>query len=119
MNLSLTYRGETGILNFLSDSTGIKAEGEGEWNARKHGGTKRWVWRKMHIGVDKEALEVWAVEVTASKIDDALMLPELLDRIPLYQHIGSLTANGADDTLKCHDAIATRGAHAVIPPRKN
>ena len=23
------------------DSTGIKAEGEGEWNARKHGGSKR------------------------------------------------------------------------------
>jgi hypothetical protein len=24
-------------------------EGEGEWNARKHGGTKRRVWRKIHI----------------------------------------------------------------------
>ncbi|MBL3553445.1 transposase, partial [Rhodovulum sulfidophilum] len=23
------------------------------------------------------------------------------------------------DTRKCHDAIADRGAHAVIPPRKN
>ena len=26
---------------------------------------------------------------------------------------------GAYDTRKCHDAIAERGAHAVIPPRKN
>jgi hypothetical protein len=33
------------------DSTGIKAEGEGEWNARKHGGPKRRLWRKIHIGV--------------------------------------------------------------------
>jgi hypothetical protein len=24
-------------------------EGEGEWNARKHGGAKRRVWRKIHI----------------------------------------------------------------------
>ena len=30
-----------------------------------------------------------------------------------------VTAGGAYDTRKCHDAIADRGAHAVIPPRKN
>lgn len=35
-------------------STGIKAEGEGEWNARKHGGPKRRLWRKIHIGIDDE-----------------------------------------------------------------
>ena len=27
--------------------------------------------------------------------------------------------DGAYDTRKCHDAIADRGAAAVIPPRKN
>jgi hypothetical protein len=27
--------------------------------------------------------------------------------------------DGAYDTRKCHDAIAARNAHAVIPPRKN
>ena len=60
------------------------------------------------------------------------MLPELLDQIPADQEIGSVTADGAYDTRKCHDAIhcpavvclqttrgAERGAHAVIPPRKN
>jgi hypothetical protein len=30
-----------------------------------------------------------------------------------------VTADGAYDTRKCHDAIAGRGAYAVIPPRKN
>lgn len=44
------------------DSTGIKSEGEGEWNARKHGGPKRRIWRKIHIGIDEETLEVRAVE---------------------------------------------------------
>ena len=29
------------------------------------------------------------------------------------------TADGASDTRKGHDAIASHGAHAVIPPRKN
>ena len=40
-------------MNLLIDSMGIKAEGEGEWNARKHGGSKRRIWRKIHIGIDE------------------------------------------------------------------
>ncbi len=47
------------------------------------------------------------------------MLPELLAQIPPDQKIASVTADGAYDTRKCHDAIAERRAHAVIPPRKN
>ena len=47
------------------------------------------------------------------------MLPELRDQIPPGQEIGSVTADGAFDTLKCHDAIAARGAAAIIPSRKN
>lgn len=34
LNVRLPYRGSTGPLNLLIDSTGIKSEGEGEWNAR-------------------------------------------------------------------------------------
>ncbi len=30
-----------------------------------------------------------------------------------------MTADGAYDTRRCHDVIAARNAHAVIPPRKN
>ena len=106
-------------MNLLIDSTGIKAEGEGEWNARKHGGPKRRLWRKLHIGVDEETLEIRAIEVTSSSIGDAPMLPDLLGQIPPDEDIGSVTADGAYDTRKCHDAIAARNAHAVIPPRKN
>lgn len=101
------------------DSTGIKSEGEGEWNARKHGGPKRRLWRKIHIGIDEETLEVRAVEVTTTNVGDAPILPELLDQIADDQDIRSMTVDGAYDTRKCHDAIAARGTHAVIPPRKN
>ena len=106
-------------MNLLIDNTGIKSEGEGEWNARKHGGPKRRIWRKIHIGIDEETLEVQAVEVTTSNIGDAPRLPELLEQISPDQDIGSVTADGAYDTRKCHDAIAARNAHAVIPPQKN
>lgn len=119
LNVSLPYRGGTGSLNLLIDSTGIKSEGEGEWNARKHGGPKRRIWRKIHIGIDEETLEIRAVEVTTSNVGDAPILPELLNQIPADQSIGSVTADGAYDTRKCHDAIAARKADAVIPPRKN
>ena len=47
------------------------------------------------------------------------MLPDLLNQIPTGQEIGYVTADGAYDTRRCHDAIADRDAHAVIPPRKN
>jgi Transposase DDE domain len=47
------------------------------------------------------------------------MLPELLNQIPSDQEIATVTADRAFDTRKCHDAIAARGAAAIIPPRKN
>jgi hypothetical protein len=47
------------------------------------------------------------------------MLPHLLNQIPRDQQIGSVTEDGAYDTRRCHNAIADRGAAAVIPPRRN
>ena len=115
----ISYRGSQGPLRLLIDSTGISAEGEGEWNARKHGGPKRRLWRKIHIGIDEQTLEIRAIEVTSSSIGDAPVLPDLLGQIAPDQEIASVTADGAYDTRKCHDAIADRKAHAIIPPRKN
>ena len=86
---------------------------------RKHGGSKRRVWRKIHIGIDEQTLEICAAEFTTSDVGDAPMLPELLNQIPHEQEIASVTADGAFDTRNCHDAIAARGAAAIIPPRKN
>ena len=117
--VNIPYRGSKGPLHLRIDSTGIKAEGEREWHARKHGGAKRRLWRKIHLGVDERTLEIRAIELTGSHVGDAPMLPELLDRIPADVEIGSVTADGAYDTRKCHDAVADRGAHAVIPPRRN
>ena len=117
--VNVPYRGSKGPLHLLIDSTGIKVEGEGEWHARKHGGPKRRVWRKIHLGIDEQSLEVRAVEITGNHIGDAPVLPDLLSQIPVDEQIGSVTADGAYDTRKCHDAIADRGANAIITPRRN
>lgn len=116
--VTIPYRGSKGPLRLLVDSTGIKAAGEGEWHARKHGGVKRRLWRKNHIGVDEQTLKIRAIEITDSNVGEAPMLPELLSQILADVEIGSVTADGAHDTRERHDAVADRGAHAVIPPRK-
>ena len=46
-------------------------------------------------------------------------LPELLGQIPPDEPVLSVSGDGAYDTQACHDAIALRGAQAVIPTRKN
>ncbi|MFT4961525.1 MAG: hypothetical protein ACI92Z_002616 [Paracoccaceae bacterium] len=115
--VNISYHGSDDPLHLLVDSTGIK--GEGEWHARKSGGPKRRLWRKIHLGIDAQTLEIRAIEVTGSNVGDAPILPDLLNQILPGQEIGSVTADGAYDTRKCHDAIADRGAHAVIPPCKN
>ncbi|GHE04168.1 transposase [Defluviimonas sp. 20V17] len=141
--VNIPYRGSKGPLHLRIDgrampaigprtmARGIKVEGEGEWNARKHGGPKRRVWRKIHLGIDEQTLEIRAVEFTSSGIGYAPMLPELLDQIPPEQEIGSVTADGAYDARKCLGASAERGAAAFghsfgpmavmpsLPPRKN
>ena len=109
LKINIPYRGSAGPLHLLIDGTGYKFEGEGEWSARKHGGTKRRVWRKIHIGIDEKTREIRAAEFTTSDVGDAPMLPELLDQIPPDQEIAGVTADGAFDTRKCHDAIAARG----------
>jgi hypothetical protein len=109
----IRYRPSTGALHLLIDSTGVKAEGDVEWL------TKPRDWRKAHLGIDAETLEIRAIEVTGSRIGDAPVLPDLLDQIPDDQPIGIVTADGACDTRACHAAIAARRAAAVIPPRRN
>jgi hypothetical protein len=56
---------------------------------------QRRVWRKIHLGIDEETLEVCAVEITGSHIGDAPVLPNLLGQIPEDEQIGSATADGA------------------------
>ena len=110
---------KAGALHLLVDSTGIKMLGEGEWKTKKHGAEYRRQWRKVHLGIDAETLEIRAIEVTDNRQGDAQMLPPLLQQIPADEPVASLSGDGAYDTKACHEAIAARGASARIPTRKN
>ncbi len=101
------------------DSTGVKIRGDGEWQVRKHGPGRRRQWRKVHLAMDAATGDIRAVEVTPSRDGDSPVLPDLLDQIPQDEPVGTVTADGAYDTRRCHAAIIERGATAIIPIRKN
>jgi hypothetical protein len=106
-------------LYLLVDSTGIKMLGEGEWKTKKHGADYRRQWRKVHLGIDAATLEIRAIEVTDNGTGDAPILPCLLGQIPADETVASVSGDGAYDTKGWHEAIAQRGAQAIIPTRKN
>ncbi|WP_226629925.1 IS5 family transposase [Alloyangia pacifica] len=117
--VQIPYRRADGPLNLLVDSTGIKFLGDGEWQARKHGVQGRRQWRKVHIAMDPATSDVRAVEFTPSRDGDSPVLPELLDQVPQDEPIGTVTADGAYDTRRCHTAVLEREAVPIIPIRKN
>lgn len=119
LQVCISYRANPNGLHLLVDSTGVKMLGEGEWKTKKHGAECRRQWRKVHLGIDAETLEIRAIEVTSNRIGDAQVLPGLLNQIPCDESIESVSGDGAYDTKGSHKAIAERGAEAVIPVRKN
>lgn len=119
LSVAIATRRSSAGLHLLIDSTGVKMLGEGEWKTKKHGADYRRQWRKVHLGIDAQTLEIRAIEITDNAIGDAPMLPELLAQIPADEQLHSVSADGAYDTKACHEAIASRQAAAIIPTRKN
>ncbi|WCM95548.1 IS5 family transposase [Acidovorax sp. GBBC 1281] len=78
LQVQLNYQPRSSPLHLLVDSTGIKFLGEGECKRKRHGAEYRREWRKVHLGIDAQTLEIRAIEVTSNAIGDAPMLPQLL-----------------------------------------
>ena len=49
VTIQIPYRRAGGNLNLLVDSTGVKMAGDGEWQVRRHGPSRRRQWRKVHL----------------------------------------------------------------------
>lgn len=117
LSVSLPVVEGTGARHVVVDSTGVKVYGEGEWKVRQHGQSKRRTWRKLHLGVDESTGEILAAVVSTNDVSDDEALGDILDGID--DAIRAVAADGAYDKRKCYDAIAERGAQALIPPREN
>lgn len=119
IDIQISYQKSRERLHLLVDSTGLKFLGEGEWKRKKHQPEYRRQWRKLHIGIDAETLQIRAIQLTTNNVSDSQVLENLLDQIPLDEQIDSVYTDGAYDTKQCRQVITDRQAHAVIPPRKN
>ena len=119
LNVQIPYTRSQVGLHLLVDSTGIKFLGEGEWKCKKHGAEYRRQWRKLHIGIDADTLQIRAICVTSNNVSDASMLPDLLEQLPPDETLQSLIGDGAYDTQPAYEAVIKHGAIPIIPPRKN
>lgn len=119
LDVQVAYRRSATGLHLLVDSTGIKFLGEGEWKCKKHGPERRRQWRKLHIGIDSQTLQVRAICVTSNNVTDAAVLPQSLEQIPAEELLLIVIGDGAYDTQPVHAAVIERNATPIIPPRKN
>ena len=108
---------KTGSIDIVIDSTGLKVFGEGEWKVRKHGWSKRRVWRKLHLGCDPKAGFIHCFTLTDNATDDASQLKPLLDQVE--PDIDDACLDGAYDTVDCWDELLDRAINPIIPPRSN
>ncbi len=107
-----------GPLNLVFDSTGLKVFGEGEWQARKHGYSKRRGWKKLHIVMCAETQQVVAASISDKDLHDSQALPGLLDAVKL-RAISQRSLEMAPMIAKLgYEAIHRRRAKPIIPPRK-
>ena len=68
IDISIRYQKSGDGLHLLIDSTGLKFLGEGEWKRKKHQSEYRRQWRKLHIGIDAETLQIRAVQLTTKEV---------------------------------------------------
>ena len=112
-------RRANGHLDIVMDSTGLKIYGEGEWKVRTHGKSKRRIWRKLHLTLDRHSGEIQAAELTEAGVSDDAMVEAMLRQIE--QPIDSLAADGIYDKRRVYKSLNqyAPSAKVLIPPRRN
>lgn len=109
--------------HLVVDSTGAKVYGEGEWQVRQYGWTKRRTWRKLHLGIDAETGEITAETLTEASVDDASQMRPILQQTE--GEVGRFYGDGAYDRWRVHHTLAypqsgtSPPIEAVIPPRRD
>jgi hypothetical protein len=117
LSVALGARPRSTPLHLVIDSSGFKVYGEGEWKVRQHGWSKRRTWRKLHLAVDEARGEIVAAVASEAGVADDAALPDLLEQVP--GEIRQVSTDGAYDKRHCYDALAERGATAIMPPRRD
>ncbi|MDN3506525.1 MAG: IS5 family transposase [Simkaniaceae bacterium] len=105
-------------LNIIFDSTGLKVFGDGEWKTRKHGYSKRRIWRKLHVGMCADTGQIIVGALSSNSLTDDTVMCEMMDHLQELS-LGDVYGDGAYDTQDCRMAIHDKGGRQIIPPPKN
>jgi hypothetical protein len=106
----------SGARHVVSDATGLKVYGAGEWHVRKHRVGRRRMWRKLHLGIDASTKAIVATELTESRVHDSQQVPARLAQIP--DPLAQVSGDGASETRRCYEAVRQRGATPNFIPRR-
>ncbi len=106
-----------GAINVLIDSTGLKICGSGEWEEEKHGKGRRKIWRKLHLGVDEETLQIVASTLTDHLTSDPSQVAPLLEQVE--SKVDTVKADGAYDQDPLYQHLNKKGIKGIFPPRKD
>lgn len=106
-----------GSITVLIDSTGLKICGSGEWEEAKHGKGRRKIWRKLHLGVDEDTLEVVASTLTPHLTNDPSQVAPLLEQVE--SKVDTIKADGAYDQDPLYQELNKKGIKGIFPPRQD
>ena len=115
--LELSLGAPQKISHLVIDSSGLKVDGEGEWQVRTHGKAKRRTWRKLHISMDAATHQLMGASLTDKDVLDRNAVAGLLEQTEA--EIKYVCADGAYDFEQCYRAIKQKEAVASIPPRRD
>jgi IS5 family transposase len=105
-----------GPIHLVFDSTGLNIFGDGEWQARQHGVSKRRVWRKLHLALDEKTGLILSSTITPNNVADSEAFESLLSKIKTPNKQAS--GDGAYDCRKVYKQLSAQGALVTIPPRR-
>src|SRR5690606_2010869 len=115
LNVQIPYTRSQAGLHLLADSTGIKFLGEGEWKCKKHGSEYRRQWRKLHIGIDAQTMQIRALCVTWNNVSDAAVIRDLRKQVPKDESLESVAGDSAYDTMQVYEAVIEHGVTPISP----
>jgi len=79
LSLTTTLKQNTGPVDVVIDSTGLRVYGAGEWQREKHGERTRRTGRKLHLAVNPDSGEILACELTSNQVGDLSRVGPLLE----------------------------------------
>jgi IS5 family transposase len=107
-------------LEIAFDSTGVNVYSTSGWHQRKHGKDalyrKRDQWKKIHVAIDLDNMQVLSVVYTDSNVNDCEVVQELCSNIKAS--VKTVRADGAYDTEEFRKIIYEWGAQDLIPPAR-